>query len=384
MKNQFSDYMASRTDEQLVEILKLRSEYQPEAIDAVIQEIEFRKNRITIDNIKQTDINKKKIRIIEKNRKIFTDLLKDNIERNKIVMQYNNVVYDNIYYVLHHKGNELKSDVIELSEELSDVLSLKISDTIELTLDHGVYLLKKFANEQLPSSVTKIRKRVVRKSSKNNNWVWGLFIFVLLFLGMIVCLNQEGEDILKKYGGTIINTDSAGNYKKSINVRISRKLASEQLTQIAYYLKKKNPGYERLFILYYLPEMEVGNGAYATTHFTPELSIGLASDEVSEKRRAALNERVSDPLGELIGKWCDNSLGRRVIVQIYKVNGLYVLRQTEDGEFFEKKLKYSLVNGLKRFVYANDFGEYLLIGKDGKLRYYDREGYIYALPKMNN
>lgn len=142
MKNQFSDFMASRTDSQLAEVLKLKDDYQPEAVEAAMQEINARKNRISIE-IRQVDVNNKKIRIPAKNNSLFSELSEQSAEGTPILIEYNHVVYKNIFKAYRNGKSGLKSYSIELSKELSDILNLKAGDTIELNPQNDTYALKK-------------------------------------------------------------------------------------------------------------------------------------------------------------------------------------------------------------------------------------------------
>lgn len=384
MKNQFSDFMASRTDSQLAEVLRLKDDYQPEAVEAAMQEINARKNRISIE-IRQVDVNNKKIRIPAKNNSLFSELSEQSAEGTPILIEYNHVVYKNIIKANRNGKSGLKSYSIELSKELSDILNLKAGDTVELNPQNDTYVLKKIP---APVVVKNSPSRTGKKTSDSSFQYWKVVLFTLCSFALIcwIALSYEGEQpevsILGKYDGYIINSETMDKYKKSINIRLQHKLTSGQLTEIANYLRRKNKEYDYLFILYYLPGMVVGNGAYATTHFTPGLSVDMVGSDEFERETEKANKRQVVESGEVVGKWEDNSLGHRIIIQIYKRKNQYIMRHIEGGEYYERKLKYTRFRGLKRFVYDNNFGEYLLIDKNGNLNFYDEQGFIYSLSKI--
>ena len=77
------------------------------------------------------------------------------------------------------------------------------------------------------------------------------------------------------------------------------------------------------------------------------------------------------PSGELIGKWFDNRPYGENTMVIYKQDGVYTLRQTyKDSSHGDK----NLIKEGNKFIYENDFGEYLKIESDGTLGLYNRNG----------
>ncbi len=58
------------------------------------------------------------------------------------------------------------------------------------------------------------------------------------------------------------------HYKRSLDVRLPRKVSETRLRAIAQELRARDSRtYDRTFICYYLPGMEIDRGAWATTHF---------------------------------------------------------------------------------------------------------------------
>lgn len=75
----------------------------------------------------------------------------------------------------------------------------------------------------------------------------------------------------KPEGFTIIQESQLHKIKKSIDIRLQKKISEQELTKIAKYLKaSKCRGFERVFMVYYLPDMTPGSGAWATTHYLGE------------------------------------------------------------------------------------------------------------------
>lgn len=209
----------------------------------------------------------------------------------------------------------------------------------------------------------------------------GICVVLMLFGSITRC--TPGTDALNKYNCSIINVDVSSTQKKSINVRIPRKLNVQELTEIAKYLRKKNAVYTRLFICYYLPEMQVGNGAFATTHFNPDLKVAFGTESEFIKSEVSLILKAETGL-KIIGTWYDNSLGAQVIYQIYHKNNQYILRRIIGDLFTEEKLRYTNKNGIKKFAYDDDNDtEYFIINSSGKLDIYDEVGFILSCPKKD-
>lgn len=156
--------------------------------------------------------------------------------------------------------------------------------------------------------------------------------------------------------------------KASFDIRLSKRISEKEIELIAQDIKKENPGFDRYFILYYLPDMKIGTGAWATSHYNPNLSVeilGISDEEEEKMANAAL------PSGELIGKWFDNRPYVENTMVIYKQDGVYKLRQTyKDGSFGDK----DLTKKGNKFIYENDFGEYIKIESDGALGLYSENG----------
>lgn len=166
--------------------------------------------------------------------------------------------------------------------------------------------------------------------------------------------------------------------KATLDVRLYDKATEKQLTKLAYYLKRTTPGYANYFISYYLPDMPIGSGAWATSHFTPNLEIKIQGiDKVNEKKLTG----ASNPVGsEQIGKWYDSRPYVESTLIIYKLNGKLKLRQIfKDGSFSDK----SLTQSGSKYIYSNDFGEFLKIESDGNLGWYSENGRFAMLRKIN-
>lgn len=81
---------------------------------------------------------------------------------------------------------------------------------------------------------------------------------------------------------------------------------------------------------------------------------------------------------ELIGSWYDDRPGAKWDINIYKIDGDYMLQfDFPDGGIKETEVQYSLENDQVKFDTENEFGEYYIINRDtGNLEMYDTEGHF--------
>lgn len=215
------------------------------------------------------------------------------------------------------------------------------------------------------------------------------FVIVTLITFVTVCSSDKSETLKKmsipedvKY--SIISQDTIPGIKRSLDIRINKKVSKEVLESIAYDLRDSDKqSYEKTFILYYLPDMKVDAGAWASTHFTPELKVnvfGLTSEE--EK---ALVESSADSSWDIIGEWMDDRpfANRKITIyvendQIY-MKTVYKDASSSTDDMIEKKSTRG-----RRFEEkeGSSFDEHYLINKSGDLEMWDSEGLIYTAKKL--
>lgn len=165
--------------------------------------------------------------------------------------------------------------------------------------------------------------------------------------------------------------------KAMFDLRIQEKLEENEIIAIANSLKSNHEGFERYFISYLLPNMEPGKGAWATSHFDTNLEVKILGLSKLEEEKLKSTE---DPEGEIIGKWLDESPGMSNLTIIYKVRDEYKMRQTfKDGSSSDKKL----TKEKNKYVYQNDFGEFVRVEDDGSLSWYDESGKFLNIMKVS-
>ena len=84
------------------------------------------------------------------------------------------------------------------------------------------------------------------------------------------------ETSFEGIGYTIIEKESMGSIKLSMDIRLEHEVSEDFLSTLALKLQRDEPTkYDRIFICYYLPEMTPGSGAWATSHFDPGLEVTI-------------------------------------------------------------------------------------------------------------
>lgn len=175
------------------------------------------------------------------------------------------------------------------------------------------------------------------------------------------------------------------DYKRSLDVRLNKKISEDALRVIAFKLKAQDPrSYERTFICYYIPGMEVGAGAWATTHFNPNLKVKILGMTADQEK--ALKQLPDDPSREVIGIWLDESpfIGSRIT--IFRQNRkLFLENMYTDGSSGKKEFVEKLSGKDRTFrkKEGSSVGEFYLIDNQGNLQLWDQEGIIWTAKKIN-
>lgn len=185
---------------------------------------------------------------------------------------------------------------------------------------------------------------------------------------------------------SIIDSDTFLDYKRSLDVRLNKKVSEETLRAIALKLKAQDSrNYERTFICYYLPDMEVGAGAWATTHFNPNLDVRILG--LTAEQEETLKQQPDDPSREVIGSWLDESpfIGSRIT--IFRQNGkLFIENTYKDGSSGKKEIVEKLSGKDRTFrrKEGSSVGEFYLIDNQGNLQMWDEEGIISTARKIGD
>ena len=175
----------------------------------------------------------------------------------------------------------------------------------------------------------------------------------------------------------IINETTSQNQRRSLDVRLSRKVEAEVLEALAIQLRDQAPRrFARTFIVYYLPGMEADAGGWATSHFNPALEVRILGSPVGG---GSLLDRLGSEHGEaLVGVWENNQPGFAGTFAIFRTeSGFGLERIHPDGSVGRKDLVERPSQVGRRFEDPeNRFGEFYLV-RGGNLELHDGEGMVF-------
>ncbi len=183
---------------------------------------------------------------------------------------------------------------------------------------------------------------------------------------------------------SIIKTDVLHNFKRSLDVRLNRRVTKDVLRSIALKLKSEDPkNYERTFISYVLPKMVVNSGAWATTHFNPSLEIKILGLTIEQAEN--ILKDTKDSSRKVIGSWLDERPFSSNKITIYLQNEkLYMEQRFPDGTSSNSEIIENKSSDGRRFQdkEGSDFGDYYLIDRQDNLQIRDQEGLIATAIKI--
>ncbi len=182
---------------------------------------------------------------------------------------------------------------------------------------------------------------------------------------------------------SIIDSSTLPGIKRSLDVRLNKKVSERTLRAIALKLKSQDSrDYDLTFITYYLPGMAVGAGAWATTHFMPDLEVRILGFTAEEEQKLVAAPAPADR--EIIGRWLDEVIiGSRIT--IFREDGrLFIEEMFKDGSSLKKELVEKKAPLGRRFdkVEGSRAGDHWVLGSDGNLQIRDNEGLIGTAKKI--
>ena len=177
---------------------------------------------------------------------------------------------------------------------------------------------------------------------------------------------------------SIISTNTVPGVKRSLVVRLDKKVSEGTLRSLALELKSQDSRhYDRIFITYYLPGMAVGAGAWATTHFNPDLDLRILG--LTSKEEELLVAKPISANRKLLGRWLDESPYSGGSITIFREGEkLYIERNFKDGSIFKAKLVEKKSSSGRRFNMAEGsrFGDHWILDFDGNLQIRDDDGLL--------
>jgi hypothetical protein len=187
-------------------------------------------------------------------------------------------------------------------------------------------------------------------------------------------LKPAKESFTKHY--SIISDKPTGTVKRSVDVRLKKKVREETLEGIAKEIRASNPGeFARTFIVYYLPEQTVGAGGWATSHFNPTLEVnvlGLPAELDAENANVAKADEIE------IGRWEYSAPPGYIVIALKTKTNVTIRRVFGDGSSDDEEMTASQKGGeiVLTPIEGNDFGEHWILDSDGNLQLMDKDGLI--------
>ncbi len=177
---------------------------------------------------------------------------------------------------------------------------------------------------------------------------------------------------------TVVDSSIVPGIKRSLVVRLNKKISENALRAIALKLKsQETQDYQRTFITYYLPGMKIDAGAWATTHFNPNLEVLILGVAVEEEKQLA-NGLTQDGR-EIVGSWIDETPGVAGRITIFReARKLYIETRFKDGSNLKEELIEKKSGERRRFdkLEGSEFGDHWIIDSNGNLQVRDNEGLI--------
>ncbi len=211
----------------------------------------------------------------------------------------------------------------------------------------------------------------------------GFVVFGILAVGSVDTETRtertQETNIPNDVSFSIIDSDTFLNYRRSLTVRLNKRVSEQVLRAIALHLKDLDRRtYDRTFITYYLPGMDPNDRAWATTHFNPDLEVLILGSTTGQKRNLATQPYPADR--QIIGSWLDELMESRVTF-FRDGDKIFMERMFTSGSSrIEEVAERDGWSG-RRFdkIEGPSDGDHYVIDSDGNLQIRDNEGFIRSL-----
>ena len=215
------------------------------------------------------------------------------------------------------------------------------------------------------------------------------YIISILFLCIVSILfhsetNSQETGIEQHY--TILSDSDYLHYKRSVDVKLKRRVSEATLKKIAQKIKAmERKQYERTFIMYFHPEMPIGT-AWATTHYDPTLKVQILGATEKQKSELIKTAKAKCANREVMGiRFAEFQYMSQSIV-MFKEGSKFLLDVTyKDGSggITELKRKKTRKGFLYHDAFDDEYFEYYIINSEGNLELRDEYDIIFTGRKIN-
>lgn len=185
---------------------------------------------------------------------------------------------------------------------------------------------------------------------------------------------------------SIISEDDFRDDRRTVQVRLDKKVSAETIKIIAQSIKKtEHSKFKRTFIIYYLPDMKVGSGGWATSHFEPDLKVSILGLSAKEENAMTQAAETASAGRDVVGVWLDEDAYAGVTITVYRENKkLYVESKYKDGSESTAEMTENKLSNGTRLVEkgGNPHGEYLVLGNNGDLQAGGKNGIFLKYKKL--
>ena len=176
---------------------------------------------------------------------------------------------------------------------------------------------------------------------------------------------------------TIIDGHTIARIKRSLDVRLNKRVTEEVLRTIAHDLRARDPHkYDRTFISYYLPGMVPSHGGWATTHFNPTLEVRILGLTVEQVEAHSMESAPADR--KVVGRWIDDIVFRCRLTIFQKGGKFYAEFKLRSGDSWTEEVIERPSPRGRRFdtMDTSGNGDRFVVDPSGDLQIRDNDGLI--------
>jgi hypothetical protein len=199
-------------------------------------------------------------------------------------------------------------------------------------------------------------------------------------------VNESIADNTKNIKYQIVNNETLGSIKRTVDVVLKEKISEEDLKKVALEIKNSDSkNYEKIFIGYSLQSDKIrkNKNGWATTHFNPNLEVKVIGLNLKDEHTLIQKTKNSvNSNRKVIGLWIDDRIGYSTI--FFNTEGkLFMEKLFYDGSDSTDEMIIDENKKIKSRV-ASGNSEYFVINKKKELESWGINGIIYTARILPN